>query len=116
MYGKIILHHSQVTGEIKGLAHSFCNQNVGENKNYFSLFAHNLFGFDFFFMLKGIRLCAWRTKNLSIEGSNLTNVNYANTGEQVKSTDTIKCYQQSPENLAEAVTEEEEEKINLNSK
>ena len=43
-------------------------------------------------------------------------MNYANTGEQVKSTDTIKCYQQSPENLAEAVTEEEEEKINLNSK
>lgn len=67
-------------------------------------------------MLKGIRLCAWRTKNLSIGGSNLTNVNYANTVEQVKSTDMIKCYQQSPENLAEAVTEEEEEKINLNCK
>lgn len=35
MYDKISLHHSHVTGEIKGFALSFCNQKVQENKNYF---------------------------------------------------------------------------------
>ena len=115
MYGKIVLHHSHVAGKVKGFGHSFCNQKVPENKNYFSLLAHNLFGFDFFFVVKGFRLCVWRTKNLSIGGTNLTNVNYANIGEQVKFIDTIKFNQQSLEKLAESMTEEQEEKIRRSS-
>ena len=35
MYGKIVLHHSHVTGEIIGFAHDFCNQKVRENKIFF---------------------------------------------------------------------------------
>ena len=80
MHGKILLHHSYMTEEIKKFAHSFCIQNVRENKNYFSLFLDNLFGCDFFC---GERYQALRleNKNFSIRGTNLTNVNYGNIGE-----------------------------------
>ena len=57
-----------------------------ENKNQMSVIAHNLFGFDFFFFLKGLRLGVWQTLNLSVGGSNLTNINYANIGEQILTT------------------------------
>ena len=57
-----------------------------ENKNQMSVIAHNLFGFDFFFFLKGLRLGVWQTTNLSVGGSNLTNINYANIGEQILTT------------------------------
>lgn len=55
------------------------------------MFAHKVFGFDVFLVVKGIRPCVWRTKNLSIGGSNLINVNYVNIGYQVKFVNTIKC-------------------------
>lgn len=37
MYGKIHLHHSHDTREIRGYAHSFCNKKVRENKDFFLL-------------------------------------------------------------------------------
>ena len=43
---KIHLHHSDVTGEILGYVHDFCNWRVRENKTDFVIFAHNFFGFD----------------------------------------------------------------------
>lgn len=95
MYGKIVRHHSHVTGKIKWFKHSFYTQKIRENKSDFSLFPHNHFGLDFFFVMKGISLCGWRLKNLCIGGSNLTNVNYTNIGEQANFIDTIKFYQQS---------------------
>ena len=60
--------------------------------------------------MKGIRLCVWRTKNLSIIGSNLigsnlTHVNYPRIVDQVRFIDTMEFYQQSFEKLAETVTE-----------
>ena len=48
--------------------------------------------------------------------SNLTNINYANIGEQVKFIDTMKYYQQSLAKLAESMTDEEKEKIKTESK
>lgn len=50
IYRKIILHHSHVTGQIIGFGQDFCNQKVRECKGFFSLLAHNLVGFDFFFL------------------------------------------------------------------
>ena len=85
-FSREVIHHSHITGEITGYAHSFCNQKVMENKNQMSVIAHNLFGFDFFFFLKGLRLGVWQTLNLSVGGSNLTNINYANIGEQILTT------------------------------
>ena len=65
----------------------------------------------FLFLKKGLRLGAgWRT-NLSLGGSNLTNINYANIGEQIKFIDTIKYYQQSLAVLDAAMTETEQQNI-----
>ena len=76
----------------------------------------NLFGFDIFFWLKGIRLSVWKTNNLSIGSSSLANINLANIGKQVKFIDTMKYYQQSLAKLAENMTDEEKEKIKTESK
>ena len=85
-FSREVIHHSHITGEITGYAHSFCNQKVMENKNQMSVIAHNLFGFDFFFFLKGLRLGVWQTTNLSVGDSNWTNIHYANIGEQILTT------------------------------
>ena len=49
----------------------------------------------------------WRTKQFNIGGKNLTNVPYANIGNQVKFIDTIKYYQQSLSALTKNVNEME---------
>ena len=46
--GITVIHHSHITGEVIGQAHSFCNLKVRENKNQISAVAHKLFVFDFF--------------------------------------------------------------------
>ena len=116
MYDTHHIHYSHITGDIIGYAHRFCNRKVRENKNNISVIAHNLFGLDFFFFLKGIRLSVWKKKNLAIVGSNLTQVNYANISKQVKFVDTMKHYQQSLAKLAESMTNQDKEKIENESK
>ena len=101
-----MINHSHITGKTKGYAH-FCNKMLRENQNLILAFVHNLFSFDFFFVLKGIRLCAWQTKQLNIGGNNLTNDQYANIGCQVKFIGTIKCYQQSLSSIAKNTNEAE---------
>ena len=100
LYGTYVIHHYHVTGEIVGYAHDFCSKKLRKNQSLIPVFAHNLFSFDFFFVVKGIRLCVWSTKQLNICGNSLTNVQYANIGCQVKFIDTIKYYQQSLSSLA----------------
>ena len=89
LFGSYVIHHSHVTGEIVGYAHDFRNKKLRETQNLIPVFTHHLFSFDFFFVMKGIRLCVWRTKQLHIGGTNLTNVQYANIGSQVKFIDTV---------------------------
>ena len=48
IHGKTVIHHSRITGDVIGYAHSFCNLKIRENKNQISVIPHNLFGFDFF--------------------------------------------------------------------
>ena len=43
------IHHSHVTREIHGYAHTFCNEKVRENYFKIPVVTHNLFRFDFFF-------------------------------------------------------------------
>lgn len=71
IYGSYVIHHSHVTGKINGYAHDFCNQKVRENKKVILVFPHNIFSFNFFFVLKSIRLCVWKTKQLNIGENNL---------------------------------------------
>ena len=56
--GKTVIHHSHITTDVIGYAHSFCNLKFRENKNQISVVAHNMFGFDLFFFFKGLRLGA----------------------------------------------------------
>ena len=66
-----------------------------------------MFGFDFFSFLKGLHLGSWRTRNITIRGTNLLDINFANIANQVKFIDTIKYYQQSLAVLAGTMTDQE---------
>ena len=87
---KMYLHHSLVTDETLGYVHDFCNWRVRENKTEFVVFAHNFFGFDVFFLLRGFRATAWDTKDINIGRQNLTNINCANISNETKFIDTLK--------------------------
>ena len=107
---KIHLHHSHITGEIKGYSHDFCNWIVRENRDVVSCIAHNFFKFDFYFFLKNIRLSVWRTKDINIGGKNLTDINFASI-DNFKFIDTLKYYQTSLSQLSETANEKEKEKV-----
>ena len=107
MFDEIVIHYWHLSGEIIGYAHDFCNRKLKENEKVIPVFAHNLFSYDFFFVAKGIRLCVSRMRSLNIAGTNLTNVQYANIGNQVKYIDTIKYDQQSLSSLASNTDETE---------
>ena len=110
-FGSYVIHHSHFTGKIVGYVHDFCNKKIKEIQNLILVFAHNFFSFDFFVVVKGIRLCVWLTKQLNLGGNNLTNVQYANIGSQIKFTDTIKYYQQSLSSLAKSANENKKTNI-----
>ena len=78
-----------------------------ENKSKISAIAHNLFRFDFFFVLKGIRAGVWRTKYISIGEKNASNINYVSIGNQIMFIDTIEFFQQSLGVLASNLTKNE---------
>ena len=107
---KIHLYHSHVTGKIIGYIHDFCNEKIRENKDVFSCIAHNFFGFDIYFLLKGIRLSVWDTKDINIGGSGLTTINFANTGE-VKLIDTMKYFLTSLGRLSSTLNSIERERV-----
>ena len=111
LYGDYVIHHSHITSKIIGYQHNFCNQKVRENKNAISVIAHNLFRFDFFLVMKGLRLCVWRTKNLNIGGKSINDINYVNISDQVKFIDTIKYYQEPLASLAKYDETNEKENI-----
>ena len=108
---KIHLHHSHVTGKIISYVQNFCNMKMTENQNQLSCIAHNLFGFDMFFLLKGIRLLVWGMKNLNIGGSGLTNIDFASLGSQVKFIDTMKYCLLSLKSLASTLDDVEKVRI-----
>ena len=78
-----------------------------ENKTKISVVAHNLFRFNFFFSLKGLRAGVWKRRDISTGGINPTNINFANIGNQVIFIDTIKYFQQSLGMLASNSTDGE---------
>ena len=86
------VHHSHVTGEIIGYAHTFCNEKVRENYYIIPDITHNLFRFDFFFFVKGVRPSIWQTTDIDIGGKNPTDINYATIGNQVKFIDTTNTF------------------------
>ena len=75
------------------------------------MIAHNLFRFDFFFSLEGLRSGVWRTRNITIGGKNPTDINFASIGNQVQFLDTIRYFQQSLSSLASSLTDKQREAI-----
>ena len=115
---KIHLHHSHVTGEIIGYANDFCNRKVIElEKPEIPCIAHNLFGFDFWFFMKGFSTTSWCSKELSAGGTNLTNLNFSNLKGDIKFIDSLKYYQRSLAELTSSmdIKEIEKAKIEMNS-
>ena len=100
MRNKTHIHHSLVSGKIIGYVHSYCNYRVRENKPKLSIIAHNLFRFDFFFLLKGLRAGVWKTRDITIGGTNPTNINFTIIGNQVIFIDPVKYFQQGLQTLA----------------
>ena len=84
---KIHLHHLRAMGKIIVYAHDFCNIKVRENQNQFSCIAHNFF--DMFFLIKGIILSVWGTRDVHIGGTGLTNINFASISNQVEFIDAM---------------------------
>ena len=107
---KVHLHHSHITGKIIGYAHNFCNAKVRENNDVISCIAHNVFGFDMYFLIKGIRLSVWETKDINIGRTGLTNINFASIG-QMKFIDTMKYFLSSLGKLTETIDPIEKERI-----
>ena len=107
---KIHLHHSHVTGQVKGYAHDFCNWTVRENHDVVPCIAHNFFKFDMFFLLKGIRLSVWRTDDIHIGGNNMVDINYAQI-DNFKFIDSIKYYQTSLAKLSETMSDDEKSRV-----
>ena len=107
---KIHLHHSHVTGKILGYTYDFCNEKVRENKDVFSCVAYNFFGFDIYFLIKGVRLSAWYTKDINLEGSGLTNINLGTIAE-MKLIDTMKYFLISLGKLASTLGSTEKERV-----
>ena len=75
MKNKTHIHHSRISGEIIGNAHSYCNLKIRENQTKISVVVHNFFRFDFFLLLKGLRAGVWKTRDITISGKKPTNIN-----------------------------------------
>ena len=82
-------------------------------ENYYKIlvFAHNQFRFDFFLVLKGLRVSVWETTEIAIGGKNPIDVNFAIIRNQVWFIDTVKYFQQSLGSLAESTIDNERESV-----
>ena len=106
--GKFNLHHSHITGDIIGYGHDFCNTAYFEKvTSEIPFIAHNLFGFDLFYLIKTYVAYAWCSKELNIAGNNLRHANFGNINNEIKLIDSLKCYQRSLSELSSTLTEQE---------
>ena len=105
------IHQSHITGGIFGYAHTFYNEKVRENQYRVPVVAHNLFRFDFFFLIKGLSAGLWETRDIVIGGKNPRNINFASIENQVQFIDIIKYFQQSLSALASSLTSSEKAEI-----
>ena len=112
---KTNLHHSHTTGKIIGCTHDFCNAKVRENKDVLTCIAYNFFDFDMYFLIKGIRLSVWETKDINIGGNGLTNINFASI-DNIRFIDTMKYYQTSLGKLAPTLTDIEKNRVEVLTK
>ena len=112
---KVHLHHSHITGQIIGYSHSFCNKQVIElERPEIPCIAHNLFGFDFWFFLKGFSTTSWCSAQLTAGGTNLANLNFSTLKSEIKFIDSLKYYQRSLAELTSSMDQKEIENAKKN--
>ena len=70
--------------KVHGYAYDFFYHNVFQNESFMSSLAHALFGFDIYFLVKGIHLFVWKRNDFNMRGSNLNNAKFASLGNQIK--------------------------------
>ena len=73
--------------------------------------AHSFFGFDMFFLVKGIRLSAWGAEDINIGRTGLTNINFAGISSQVNFIDTMKYFLTSLGQLVSTLDEVEKARL-----
>ena len=101
------MHHSHVTGDIIGYPHDFCNTEYFEKaKSEIPFIAHNVFEFGLFYWIKTYIGSAWCSKELNIDGNNLTHANFGNINNEVKLIDSLIFYQRSLSELSSTLTEQ----------
>ena len=104
---KCHLRHSHVTGDIIGYPHDFCNTKYFEKaKSEIPFIAHNVFEFGLFYWIKTYIGSAWCSKELNIDGNNLTHANFGNINNEVKLIDSLKFYQRSLSEFSSTLTEQ----------
>ena len=69
--------------------------------------AHNLFGFDLYYFIKGFVASAWCSKELKNVENNLTHINFPKIAGEIKFIDSLKYYQKSLTELVRTLSEEE---------
>ena len=90
---KVHLHHSHITGKIIDYSHDFCNTALIEKTSPdIPVVAHNLFGTDLYYFIKGYIASAWCSKSLNIAGNNLTHINFSNIAGEIKFMGSLKFY------------------------
>lgn len=108
---KRCIHHSHISDDIVGYPHSFCNEKVRENYYRIPVIAQNLFCFDFFFLVKGLRTSVWKTRDIAIGEKNPTDISFGSVCNQVQFLDAIKYFQQSLGALVSSLTRSEKAAI-----
>ena len=108
---KIHLYHFHVTGEMLGYTHNFCNLRVRENKIEIPMIAHNFFGFDLYYFIKGYVASAWCWNEIKIGGSSLNHINFGNITGEVKFINSLKYYQKRLGELASTLSDEEQKAV-----
>ena len=75
------------------------------------MMAHNLFGFDLYYIIKGYVGSTWCSKEIKSGGSNLTCINFSSITGEVKFIEILKYYQKSLGELASTLSDEEKKSL-----
>ena len=87
------------------------NWRLRENKTEFVCLAHNVFGFDLFFLMQDFGATTWNTKDFNVDGSGLTRINFANIALSTNFINALKYYQKTLAQLTKTPNEAEKDAI-----
>lgn len=89
---------------------TFEKQRLEKTKTFLTFIAHIFFGFDMFFLIKGIKLSVRETEDISISQTGLRNIIYASIG-NIKFINKMKYFLTSLGQLASLLTGAEKTRV-----